>query len=114
MLDKISVKILKLLQSKGSLPLDEIEEYISSRYAITDNIELLEKNGYILNLKGDEPLVLYKGRPTKFRLTVDVYKLLPPGVAYLEYISKDKFRFWVPIVISVIALTVSLITLYKP
>ena len=112
MLDKTSVRILKLLKSKGSLTLKEIEEHTYSRHAIMDNIKLLEDNDYILNLRGDAPFVLNDdGSIEQFKFTVDVYKLMPLGKAHLEYVSKDRFRFWLPIIISAIALVISAIAL---
>lgn len=112
MLDETSIKILKLLKSKGSLTLVEIEEQTFSRHAIMDNIKLLEDNKYVLNLRGDTPFVLNDdGCIEQLEVVADLYKLMPQGVAYLECISKDKFRFWLPIIISAIALVISAIAL---
>lgn len=115
MLDNTSVKILKLLKSKGSLPLKTMEKYIGSRHAIMDNLKLLEESKYIFNLRGDTPYTLNDdGTIGQLVVVEDVYKLTPLGKAYLESISRDRFRFWIPIAISAIALVVSVIALYKP
>lgn len=112
MLDNTSVKILKLLKSKGSLPLKTMEKYIGSRHAIMDNLKLLEENKYIFNLRGDAPYVLDDdGTIGQLVVVEDIYKLMPLGEAYIESISRDRFRYWVPIVISAIALVISVIAL---
>lgn len=116
MLDKTSIKILKLLKSKGSLSLKDIEQITSfSRHSITDNLETLETGKYIINLRDDEVNMLDDdGNIVRLKVAADIYKLMPHGKAYLESIFKDKFRFWFPVTLSIIALVISVIALCKP
>lgn len=43
----------------------------------------------------------------------DMIKISEKGKAFLAYIRKDKFRFYFPIVISFISLSVSIIAFFK-
>ena len=86
------VKILKRIKRKGKIPTKEIEKYRLGKYKFLIYYKLIELDSYDLS----------------------IYHINLRGESYLRYRKKDKIRFLVPIIISVIALAISIAALLKP
>lgn len=83
------IQILKAIQHKGSVPKSEIQKHQQSRYKFLFYYSLLDNcpnnyNEYCLSLKAEN---------------------------YLRYKSKQNLKFCIPLIISILALGVSIISM---
>lgn len=104
MLDNFSVKVLRYIKKHPNVKADDIKNAFSSD--CNANIECLCKENYItckteyLSLT---PLPKYDNS----------YKITPKGISYLEELPKNRFYRIYPLIISTLALLISLIALLK-
>ena len=103
-IDRNGRKILKLLIKRGALSCDNIALLTSiDILKVADIVVYLFSNGFVqtnADIKPGEPIML------NIPFTISV-----KGIAYLEYIFKDNWRFRLPLIISVIAIIISIISL---
>lgn len=105
MLDSMSLKILRYIKAHPQANLSELKAKFSDN--CEPNVRYLCSEQYINNeLKGYLGIIsapVYK----------NIYTILPKGTAYLEELPKNRFLKIYPLIVSTIAVVISLIALLR-
>ena len=105
MLDKLSLKILRYIKDHPKVSLSDRQSKFSDN--CDSNVYYLFKEEYISNeLRGHTGI-------TNTPVYRNIYEILPKGTAYLEELPKIRFFKIYPLVISTIAIIISLISMLK-
>lgn len=85
------IKILRMIKRKGKITKEEVIKYKNDKYKFLFYYSLLD------NCSDDSAS----------------FCLSPKAEAYLRFRRKDKYRFYLPLIISIAALIISVIALIK-
>lgn len=109
MLDKFSTKILKFINGNLSVDLKTLNEKF--RQDCSESIDFLIEEKFIvftacgtyIDYSEDEPCYVLNYQ----------YNITPAGLAYLQSLTKERLKYWVPIILadllSIAALIVSIL-----
>jgi hypothetical protein len=92
MLDTQTLKILKHINKNPNVSLKTLTAKFGE--SCKDSTKLLQKNDFISNESAGY-------HPTAFvPMYKNIFRILPQGKAYLQSISKERIKYWVPIIIA--------------
>ncbi len=109
LINQKSISVLKIIRAHKTVTYESILKAMPiSENDLKKSIQLLCQNGCIKSLNNTD--VFYCRIPyqqEKFEITVK-------GLAFLEGRELDNKRFWIPTVISIAAIIISILALLKP
>ena len=117
MLSKAEILVLRYLKKYGESLIvgDHPPAKLSRVKNLPDVLKRLKKLEYIEEIGSKKVTIPHIGA---FYDATDQYKILPAGVAELEFIPIDIRRMWIPVilstVLSIFAIVISIIALLKP
>lgn len=117
MLSKAEILVLHYLREHGDgrIAADHPPAKLSRVKNLSDVLNRLKKLECIEEIGAKEVTIPHIGT---FYDATDQYKILPAGVAELEFIPTDVRRMWIPVILSTVlsitAIIISIIALLKP
>jgi hypothetical protein len=106
MLSKKSLKLLRYIKKHSNITIAALREKFGK--SVDSFVMDLWKNEYIENKKMERTTKV----KTDMTLPIGDYTISPKGLAKLESLPREKLKFWLPMTLSVIALIVSIISVY--
>lgn len=109
MTEKETIIFLKKLKRKKSMTREHIDAYFRDSNTSYRNINALRSQGLIQQTS--ELIVDYKNGGQIIPYEYDLFSIADSGIDYLEEIKKEKLHFWIPNILSALALIIAILSI---
>ena len=109
MTEKETIIFLKKLKRKKSMTHEHINAYFSDSNTSYRNINALRLQGLIQQTS--ELIVDRKNGGQIIPYEYDLFSITDSGIDYLEEVQKEKLHFWIPNILSALALIIAILSI---